>query len=215
MFPTSSDDFLLRLKRSLYDSGQKIIEQNRILTERLNRILKQENAGERIQIKALTAEIKNLMGEYAQKATTLGQDAPQDADGIFMSVQTRPNLFFPQARKPAYPEYDREFNEIRTFDGKTPDGNAMAELFSQFYIDEKELYSHIAEFRKKTGRSQFTLRELLEIFPIQKGLSELVAWFGIANKEKDIVVDSDKTDDISYQKDGRTVTVTAPRMVFP
>ena len=132
-----------------------------------------------------------------------------------MSVQTRPNLFFPQARKPVYPEYDREFNEIRTFDGTPPDGNAMAELFSQFYIDEKELYSHIAEFRKKTGRSQFTLRELLEIFPIQKGLSELVAWFGIANKEKDIVVDSDKTDDISYQKDGRTVTVSAPRIVFP
>lgn len=208
--PTDADEFLLRLKRSLYESGQKIIEQNRTLTERLNRILRQENAVERIQIKSLTAEVKSLMAEYAQNAAAQGRSPDDEC----MSVQTRAELFFPQARKPVYPEYDREFSEIQAFDGAAPDASAMAELFSQFYIDEKELYSHIQEYKRRTGKSQFTLRDLLELFPPQKGLSELVAWYGIANKEKNILVDREKTDDLVFSKDGRTMAVTAPRMVF-
>ena len=210
MVPTDADEFLLRLKRSLYESGQKIIEQNRTLTERLNRILRQENAVERIQIKSLTAEVKSLMAEYAQNAAAQGRSPDDEC----MSVQTRAELFFPQARKPVYPEYDREFSEIQAFDGAAPDASAMAELFSQFYIDEKELYSHIQEYKRRTGKSQFTLRDLLELFPPQKGLSELVAWYGIANKEKNILVDREKTDELVFSKDGRTMAVTAPRMVF-
>lgn len=130
------------------------------------------------------------------------------------SLGKRAELFFPQARKPVYPEYDREFSEIQAFDSAAPDASAMAELFSQFYIDEKELYSHIQEYKRRTGKSQFTLRDLLELFPPQKGLSELVAWYGIANKEKDILVDREKTDELVFSKDGRTMAVTAPRMVF-
>ncbi|MBR1537167.1 MAG: hypothetical protein IJ630_09530 [Treponema sp.] len=49
---------------------------------------------------------------------------------------------------------------------------------------------------------------------MQKGLSELIAYFGIANKEKLIGIEREKSNEISYQKDERTVTVRVPRMVF-
>ena len=207
---TDANDFLLYLKRNLYNSGQKIIEQNRILTERLNRILKQENASERQQIKELTTEIKGLMRSYLEK---YGDEKSQLSENA-MTVQTRPSTFFPQARKPVFPEKNSEFTEISSFNTKSTSLADFTELFNQFYIDEKELYANIASFRAKNGAGQFTLKDLLASFPIQKGLSELVAYFAIANKEKYISVDCEKEDEISYQKDDRTVTVKVPRMVF-
>ncbi len=207
---TDSNDFLLYLKRNLYNSGQKIIEQNRILTERLNRILKQENASERQQIKELTTEIKGLMRSYLEK---YGDEKSQLSENA-MTVQTRPATFFPQSRKPVLPEKNSEFTEISSFDTKNTNIADFTELFNQFYIDEKELYANIESFRAKNGAGQFTLKDLLASFPIQKGLSELVAYFAIANKEKYISVDCEKEDEISYQKDDRTVTVKVPRMVF-
>ncbi|WP_296333437.1 DUF3375 family protein, partial [uncultured Treponema sp.] len=207
---TDANDFLLYLKRNLYNSGQKIIEQNRILTERLNRILRQENASERQQIKELTTEIKGLMRTYLEK---YGDEKSQLSESA-MTVQTRPATFFPQSRKPVLPEKNSEFTEISSFDTKTTSLADFTELFNQFYIDEKELYANIELFRAKNGAGQFTLKDLLASFPIQKGLSELVAYFAIANKEKYISVDTEKQDEISYQKDDRTVTVKVPRMVF-
>mgnify|MGYP002624622862 CR=1 FL=1 len=207
---TDSSDFLLYLKRNLYNSGQKIIEQNRILTERINRILRQENANERQQIKELTGEIKNLARSYFEKFSDEKTSLSEKA----MTVQTKPNVFFPQARKVVLPEKNSEFKEISSFSSDNTEISDFTELFNQFYIDEKELYSHISEFKSKNGSSQFTLKELVSSFPIQKGLSELIAYFEIANKEKYISVDSEKQDEISYQKDDRTVTVKVPRMVF-
>ena len=207
---TDANDFLLYLKRNLYNSGQKIIEQNRILTERLNRILRQENASERQQIKELTTEIKGLMRSYLEK---YGDEKSQLSESA-MTVQTRPATFFPQSRKPVFPEKNSEFTEISSFDTKNTSLADFTELFNQFYIDEKELYANIESFRAKNGAGQFTLKDLISDFPIQKGLSELVAYFAIANKEKYISVDCEKEDEISYQKDDRTVTVKVPRMVF-
>jgi len=207
---TDANDFLLYLKRNLYNSGQKIIEQNRILTERLNRILRQENASERQQIKALTTEIKGLMRQYFEK---FGDEKSPISENA-MTVQTKPGTSFPQARKPILPEKNSEFKEIYSFDMNATDFSDFTELFNQFYIDEKELYANIASFKEKHGAGQFTLKDLISDFPIQKGLSELVAYFAIANKEKYISVDCEKEDEISYQKDDRTVTVKVPRMVF-
>ena len=150
--------------------------------------------------------MRSYLEKYGDEKSQLSENA--------MTVQTRPATFFPQSRKPVLPEKNSEFTEISSFDTKTTSLADFTELFNQFYIDEKELYANIESFRAKNGAGQFTLKDLISDFPIQKGLSELVAYFAIANKEKYISVDTEKQDEISYQKDGRTVTVKVPRMVF-
>lgn len=205
-----STDFLLYLKRNLYNSGKKIVEQNRTLTERLNRILKQENANERLQIKALISEIKSFVHTYSEKIC----DEKKLFTEKIMSVEAKPELAFPQARKPEPPEKNSEFNEIKPFEKDATDIRDLSELFTQFYIDEKKLYEYISKYKKNHSPTQFTLKDLVQDFPIKKGLSELVAWFGIANKEKYITIEAEKTDEITYQKDGRIITVKVPRMVF-
>ncbi len=137
-----------------------------------------------------TLDIDAKMRESAQGQSFssfwnfIAQDKENELTENAMLVQTKAATFFPQARKPILPEKTSEFSEIKTFDREGADVTDLSELFNQFYIDEKELYAHIADFRSQTEKNQFTLKDLTDAFPIQKGLSELIAYFGIANKEK-------------------------------
>ena len=205
-------DFLLQLKRNLYNAGHKIVDQNHTLTEKINRILKQQSANERQQIKELTTEIKQLMHSYTD---TYGDTKTAISETCISVSLVRPTeLNFPQARKLVLPEKNSDFDEIQTYEQKDVEQLDIAELFTQFYIDEKELLGHIAEYKKQNPNKQFTLQELTEAYPIQKGLSELVAWYGIANKDDTITIDSTKRDIISYQKDDTLLKVKVPRMIF-
>lgn len=206
---SAQDDFLPFLKRYLYDAGHKIIEQNRALTDRLNRILQQQTSGERQQISKLTAEIKKLMHVYAQKVQEEKISPPQD----FMKIGTKPAIYFPQSRKPVLPSREVSFSKIETHENVFNPAD-FSELFNQFYVDEKILLDHIAKFKKQNGGNQFTLEELSQSFPIQKGLSEIVAYFALAGKRSSITIDTDKTDEITYEKDGGKVKVKIPRLIF-
>lgn len=205
-------DFLLQLKRNLYNAGHKIVDQNHTLTEKINRILKQQSANERQQIRELTTEIKQLMHSYTD---TYGDAKTAISERCMTVFPVRlTELHFPQARRFVLPEKNSDFDAIQTYEQEAVERLDIAELFTQFYIDEKELLGHIAEFKRQNPNRQFTLQELTEAYPIQKGLSELVAWYGIANKSEMITVDSAKRDVISYQKDGTLLKVSVPRMIF-
>lgn len=206
---SSQDDFLPFLKRYLYDAGHKIIEQNRTLTDRLNRILQQQTSGERQQITKLTAEIKKLMHVYAEKVREEKISPPQD----FIKIGTKPAIYFPQSRRPVLLSKEVSFSKIEVRENVFNPAD-FSELFNQFYVDEKILLNHISEFKKQNGGNQFTLGELVKSFPVQKGLSEVVAYFALAGKNGSITIDTKKSDEIIYQKEGKKVKVKIPRLIF-
>ncbi|MBR1404666.1 MAG: DUF3375 family protein [Treponema sp.] len=146
--------------------------------------------------------------KYADTKTAISETC------ISVSLVRPTEMNFPQARKLMLPEKNSDFDEIQTYEQEDVEQLDIAELFTQFYIDEKELLNHIAEYKKQNPNKQFTLQELTEAYPIQKGLSELVAWYGIANKDDTITIDSTKHDVISYQKDDTLLKVKVPRMIF-
>lgn len=209
----TSDEFLLYLKRYLYEAGHKIIEQNRTLTDRLNRILQQQTSGERQQIARLTSEIKKLMHIYAEKSSEEKITLPQEKLQNFMQLGGKPLVYFPQSRKPVLPSKDAAFSRIEARE-QVFDVGSFTELFNQFYVDEKILLNHIALFKKSNGGNQFTLPELLEKFPLEKGLSEIVTYFALAGKQKEITVEGGKTDEILFTKNGSLMKVRVPRLIF-
>lgn len=211
LLKNDSTDFLLALKRNLYNAGNKIIEQNRSLSEKLNRVLKQQSQAERQQAKVLTSEVKQLMHAYTKK---FGDKKTAISDECMWLQNLKPKMFFPQSRKAITPEKNSSFNEIHSFNQEDVQVLDIQELFTQFYVDEKELLNHLKEFKQQKNNEQFTLKELLEVFPLQKGLSELVAWYGIANKQDGILITQETQDIITYQKDDKTIMVKVPRMIF-
>ena len=85
---------------------------------------------------------------------------------------------------------------------------------SQFYIDDSLLKKHALEFRNEMHGSQFTLVDLVKRYPIEKGLSEVVAWYSIAEHDDRMKVDSNESDEIEFLREGRTIKVKVPRMIF-
>jgi hypothetical protein len=205
-----SDEFLQHLKQYLYDAGHKIVEQNRVLSDRINKILSVQEAGKRQLIKQLTAEIKKEMVMYLERV----DNGAEPVSGDFLSAEGKPELLFPQARFPVLREQTNTMEEMTTFDNSIIDQNSLKGLFNQFYIDEKELQQCADYFRAERCGAQFTLRELVQRYPVKKGLAEVVAWYAIAEHNDRMKVQTDKTDEIQFKKDGTVVKVTVPRMLF-
>lgn len=92
-----------------------------------------------------------------------------------------------------------------------------AALFSQFVVDKVQLEGHIR--RSLQDRSQITLRELVDMQPLQKGLAELVAYLQLADDAFSAVVD-EKTAEViiwaTQARDGQTQSRQArmPRVIF-
>lgn len=202
-----SDTLLRNLKQYLYQAGHKIIEQNRILTDRINRVLATKEQDEHQQIKKLTSEIK-------QTLNLLIKNDKLNSEKITMYIEGKADLFFPQARYAVLPSSDTVFTKMRAFNNDIQNPIVLKDLFNQFYIDEKLLLKNAELFRKKMNGKQFTLSELVKDFPIKKGLAEIVAWYGIAEHNERITVIEDKSEIIEYQKDNEKIRITVPRMIF-
>ncbi len=206
----AKNEFLLQLKHYLYEAGHKIIEQNRTLTDRINRVLQQETASERKQVSLLISTIKKEMNSYVQKV----QENKAEMQNDFMSIETKPYLFFPQSRTLTFPVLQKEFEKVETFDVQNVNPLDFAELFSQFYIDEKQLLLNIKAFKKQNNGKQFTLCEFLKKFPLEKGIAELVAFFGLSQTNEKIIINNEEKDIIKIKKEGTIYKIRVPRLIF-
>ncbi|MCR5606269.1 MAG: DUF3375 domain-containing protein [Treponema sp.] len=204
------DDFMLELKKYLYQAGHKVVEQNRTLTERINKLLSKQDLNERRQINVLTSQIKKGMLEYKEKLIAGKKEVEED----FMFLDGKASLSFPQTRYAVFPEHRNKAADIKVFDGNLLDSNVFSSLLHQFYIDDKVLKKHLSDFRHKTDKKQFTLKDVIDEYPIQKGLSELIAWFELAMHTDKVVITDDKRDTIQYSKNGTIKSVTVPRTIF-
>ena len=92
-----------------------------------------------------------------------------------------------------------------------------AALFSEFVVDKARLAGHIRHALQ--DRSQITLRELCEAWPIEQGLAELVAYLQLASDRFETVVD-ESTEEVVFWQSAATSGSTAvknarlPRVIF-
>ncbi len=91
-------------------------------------------------------------------------------------------------------------------------------LFSQVVIDKAQLENQIC--RVLQGRPQVTLRELCELFPLQHGLAELVAYLQLPSSSSfKGLVDEEATDTIYWRRlsnngEERIKQARLPRVIF-
>lgn len=202
-----SDVFLSRLKQYLYQEGHKIIEQNRLLTDRINRILSRQEQDEYQRIKELSNEIKGLAKKLFDTGTTLPEHCGMDVEG-------KAEVNAPQARYPVLKSEETLFTQMDTFDNTLVSQESLEDVFNQFFIDEKQLISNAREYRTKMNGRQFTLAELVSFYPIEKGLAEIITWFSIAEKDESIIIDNEQKDQIEYTAKNDIIKINIPRMVF-
>ena len=176
----NNDRFLKHLKRYLHVSGRKVIDSNRKLSEKISRVLSEKNMLERRRAMELIGEIRQMA--YSLIDTKIKEDE-------FINIEDEPYINLFDRWEPG-----EEKDEISSI--LFPDGNAENEdadfktLFDQFTIDKKKLQQRIDAMLEEKG--QVTLKEVVDEYGLENGLSEIVGYFSIGASGSHQIIEGTK-----------------------
>ena len=187
-----------------FDAGSKIIDTKHGITDRLSRVLQQNQNGNYQKLNSLITDIKKIASEKFK-----ADDYTNQRD--FMKFDTKPILA--RSFAPVLPNTQKEFSEMEKFDSSDIDISDYNDLLTQFFVDQKQLIQNISAYRKKHV-SQFTLGDLLSEYPITKGMAEIAVYYDLLNSEKDLTIDEGSREMIQYENNGNIIKVTVPKLIF-
>lgn len=171
----SRENPILRdIKWSLIDAGEKIVQSNHRLAEQLRKVLDEQNLGESQRVRELIVDIKRL-------ALAVTENPPTNED--FAPLELQPEVRLVMERPLWEPTEEPGFNSFALNVGSEDLVNVNLEvLYNQFYLDEAVLKQRIEVMLEK--QHQVTLAELIEKYPIEKGLSEIIGYLAIASGDE-------------------------------
>ena len=201
---TLDTDFLLNFKKNLFEAGSKIIDTKHGITDRLSRVLQQNQNGNYQKLNSLITDIKKLASEKFKAA-----DYTNERN--FMMYDTKPIIT--RSFVPIQPNMQKEFSKMEKFDSSDIDISDYNDLLTQFYVDRKQLLQNIISY-KKNHNLQFTLGELLAEYPITKGMAEIAVYYDLVNSEKGFTIDENAKEQIHYESNGLMIKVSVPKLII-
>ena len=197
--------FLHRMEHDLTDAGTRVIRTTDRLVEQLRRFLQSRAFLENQRTAQLITDIEQL-------AIAVKKDPPTQRR--FATVEGKAKVNLTMDRGPFVPP-----DRLELPDGPPAAGRADTvvtdALFDQLYVDPAVLKGRLEVLLR--DRDQITLGEVVAAMPPERGLSELIAYFGIATdweKERRAAIHPDRRQSIPYDKDGLRRYVDFPETIF-
>ena len=165
----SGDTFLQNMVEYLYESGRKVYQTNDKMADKLSRIIRENEMTQSDIAKRIVQEIKNTLIEISKKSQkpdislTVG-------DGMEISIPFDRKITYEQNEDSEY-TFNPEFGTL-----SLDEFGELGKVFGNVYIDRKVLEKNIREAMK--DKSQVTLLDVVEQYPLKQGLPELFAYFG-------------------------------------
>jgi hypothetical protein len=176
----NNDRFLKHLKRYLHVSGRKVIDSNRKLSEKISRVLSEKNLLERRRAMELIGEIRQIA--YSLIDTKIKEDE-------FIVIEDEPYINLFDRWEPG--EEKDNINDILFPDGSIEDEAAdFKTLFDQLTIDKEKLQQRIDAILE--DKSQVTLKEVVDEYGLENGLSEIVGYFSIGASGSHQIIEGTK-----------------------
>lgn len=200
----SSDDFIKNIRFYLHQSGKKIIETNHTLSDKLSRILVEKNVFQHQKTMELIADIKQLALKRIGTATDEEWDIEIDGYPDVSMIMDRPFNF-----------EDEEIVLEKHPEEKGGTDNteiSMDLLFNKFEIDREILENNISNLL--LDKKQITLIDVLERFPVSKGLEELITYLSIASSRPSHIIVDDTYEYVEVLLDGVIKKISIPRVIF-
>lgn len=197
------DPFLAGIKFSLLDAGEKVYKTNNLLVEQLRKYLDDQAFLENRRIMDLVRGIEKRAVEI--------KDAPPLERDFATLDDVKPDLDLIMARTLFVPPKSPQIDAAPVTEGAA-DIDALA-LYRQSYVDEAELRANIRKALQ--SRSQVSLRQLVEEFPVRKGLAEVVTYLRLADKDDKALVAEGETETLAVTTEkGRTRKIELPKVIF-
>lgn len=196
------DELLGRIRFRLLEAGEKVNSTCGQLVEQLRRYLDDQAWLENRRIMEIVREIE-------QSAIVVRQKPPPDK--LFTTLAPyKPEFELPMSRGLFRPATRPVINE--TAEEGEADFDTSA-LYSQHYVDARVLQAQIRYALQ--DRTQISLSELLKLYPVEKGLSEVVAYLHIASESDHALVNSDDNEEIAWQDEqGNRKQAWMPEVIF-
>ncbi|NOQ29875.1 MAG: DUF3375 family protein [Helicobacteraceae bacterium] len=196
-----SDERLKTLKYDLLVNAEKISKISSKLIDQLRRFL-----DDRVWIE--NRKILELCNNIEKNAIMLKQNPPSTKGFLHLAdskvnVDTvfEKSIYSVKNNKEFKAEIIEEIYEVN-----------LDTFYDMFFVDEDSLKKNINYFLQL--QSQCSLNEIIEKFPIKKGLSELVSYLSIAKKSDHSIVLDDKQKLFITDDDGKEKVVVVPKIIF-
>jgi len=192
---------LKNLKFDLLNNAQKISKTTSKLVEQLRRFLDDRVLLEHKKILELSKSIQ-------QNVIKLKPNLPKSKhflaiDGVKAEIDT---VF----EKKLYTIKSK--NEFKSELKESDEEIDLSTFYNIFYVDEEKLKDNINYFLQT--KEQVRLAEILEHFPVKKGISELIAYLSIAQKGNLHIVEKEVDLLQIEDENGNKKRVKIPRVIF-
>ena len=197
----AQDSFLPGAKYALLDAGRAVYKTTNRLADQLRRYI-----DDRVHLE--NKRIMEIIRNIEQKALDLSTDPPQDF--CFAIDETAPEIDLTMARTL------HRANPPEDFSGVVIEAGAVdidvSVLFAREDIDYGELNDRVSRLLR--DHDQVTLVDVLNRYPLTKGVGEIIAYFEVGHDNQKIVVNDDKKDVLDVTVDGRDRKLKIPRLIF-
>ena len=170
----SGDNFLQNMVEYLYESGRKVYQTNDKMAEKLSRIIRENEMSRADTANCIVQEIKNKLIEISKKGQKPNDISLTVDDGLEISIPFDRKITFEQGENTEY-LFKPEDNIL-----SIEELGELGKVLGNVYIDRKVLEKNILEAMK--GRSQVTLSDVIELYPLKHGLPELFAYFATLSR---------------------------------
>ncbi|MBC9931233.1 DUF3375 domain-containing protein [Chitinophaga qingshengii] len=173
-----NDRFLKKLKQFLHASGKKVIDANKKLSDKLSRVLSEKNLTDHRKAVELINDIRQLAFQTLDNIP---------GEEFYIDIESDPEIdmldrWEMAEDKKVHP--DVEFPE--GIGGNDFEDSDLDALFNHFNIDRTLLEDRIST--QLQNKKQISLKELVDIYGTEKGLTELITYFSIASQSSSHII---------------------------
>ena len=168
----NDDLFLKNMVTYLHESGRKVYQSNDRMAEKLSHIIRENETSKSNLTKQTIQEIKNILIEIS-KSGKKPQISLEVDDGLDINIPFERKLTYDINEKREYSQMP-ELNTV-----SLEELGELGKVFGNIAVDRKVLEKNIKGILNERG--QTTMSEIVKQYPLEKGLPELFAYFGVLN----------------------------------
>lgn len=197
------ENILERLKTNLIESGDKVNKSISQLIEQLRKFLDSQYYLENKRILDIIKLIQSIAIQIKNKP-------PLNKD--FFVIDDKPLLEFIMEKPLFIPPRNIEINDTDIFEGEEDINTDL--LYQQLFINPDDLKSRINALLRYNN--QVSLKEVVEKYPVEKGLSEIITYFSIASKDPRAIINEKEHEKLIIYNDktNRYSEVELPQTIF-
>jgi hypothetical protein len=195
------DRRLLRVHYDWLEAGESAQRTVARLSEQLRRYLDDQAWLE-------NRRIMHLLRDIETQALAV-RDQPPNTEMISIDAPA-PELTLPLDRPLYSPPLRPKIETLILLEGEDESGSEA--LFNQFHVDKARLLGQIRQALRQ--RPRISLGELLEKYPMQHGLAELVAYMDLAANDRHCAFDENQPQLVQWQDANGTLRRSLPLIVF-